>query len=1272
MTSLLEIKGDDIALLDDSDLRSLIGLLCEAEFRSASLPTRNIYWGGNQDAADGGLDVSVRSKKIPSHSGFIPRPVTGFQVKKPNMPKGKILSEMKPKGSLRDSIQEIIEARGSYIIVSSNTSTTESALKSRLAAMLNAIPESEREKIHLDFYDQGQVASWVRSHPSLILWVRNKIGKTIRGWKPYENWSGTPGGIDDEYLCDDRLRIYSGANSNTDGKSIFAALGEIRSSLSSMRSSVRLTGLSGVGKTRLAQALFDSRIGQHALNQSQVFYTDISNSPFPDPLSFAEQVISLRSKAILIVDNCSDELHRSLTQLCNAHDSALSLLTIEYDVRDHLPESTDAYRVEPASEDLIEKLIRSRFSHISQVDSKTIANHSGGNARVALALSNTLEKNETLSSIRDHELFERLFRQRNEHSDRLQISAEVCSLVYSFNGVDTESAESELKLLGSLINISSEDLYRDIKTLMDRDLVQSRDIWRAVLPHAIANWLAMRALESIPKTKIVNSFIYSGSERIIKSFSRRLGYLHDANAVEAIVKDWLSVDGWIGKDVDNLNSLGMSVFENIAPISPELTLSAMERADRINSGFSSKKNNHHSEFMKILKLLAYEDSLFLRCFRLLVKFTKHESEKNHSSSDIESLFYIKLSGTHASLETRKGAIKELVDSDSAESRLLGLSCLNAALTSSNFSTSHEFRFGSRSRDYGYYPRNHEDIRTWYKTFLDLAGSLSTSHSLLSEYTRGILEKQLRCLWNNVRLYEEIESLVKSIHIDYPWIDAWISIREIIRFDKNRFEKEVLDKLIRLEEFLSPTSLVENVKAFALTTDHNSYALDDSYITDGRDASSAFDKVSRKTYQLGAALVNDVESLSSLLPDLVSNYGARLSSLGKGIAYGAKNHSEVWKAIYEQFKKTQKEFRTINLIEGFFYELNKMNSALCSSLLDELVDDPVMGAWFPMLQTSLPLDPDAVRRLHHSLDLDLANFSDFIYLSYGRRHEQIGDDDLASLVSRLCAKDKTLGTPLQIVDMRFYSLSKKDKGISKNLCEVSQNLLENYPFLRETHSHNGDHNLTTIAKVVLDKDNGEKTAKRLLKNLVVAIDEGRVFEFDYRDLLYTIAQKQPLVFLNQFLLENNDRGFKGVRMFFDDMGGKENPVDAIPPNTLLDWCRSKGARGYLMVSSTICPFQTSDKEGHPKWKDIVLRILDSAPNLDEVLDAFRLSFRPKSGIGSLANTMENRLPLLEKLYDHKNIKIASWAKSEYVNLKVEISKMREFESARSREDNESFE
>jgi hypothetical protein len=52
---MFEIVGDDIAALSDTDLRTLIGLLCEAEMRRRGLSTSAVTWGGHQTAKDGGL-----------------------------------------------------------------------------------------------------------------------------------------------------------------------------------------------------------------------------------------------------------------------------------------------------------------------------------------------------------------------------------------------------------------------------------------------------------------------------------------------------------------------------------------------------------------------------------------------------------------------------------------------------------------------------------------------------------------------------------------------------------------------------------------------------------------------------------------------------------------------------------------------------------------------------------------------------------------------------------------------------------------------------------------------------------------------------------------------------------------------------------------------------------------------------------------------------------------------------------------------------------------
>src|SRR5260221_547862 len=104
---MLEITPDDIALLNESDLRTLVGLLCEADLKTQALSPRQVTWGGHQNAEDGGIDVRVGLPPETLIDGFIPRPDTGFQVKREDLQPKKIPAEMCPSGSLRNSIQDL-------------------------------------------------------------------------------------------------------------------------------------------------------------------------------------------------------------------------------------------------------------------------------------------------------------------------------------------------------------------------------------------------------------------------------------------------------------------------------------------------------------------------------------------------------------------------------------------------------------------------------------------------------------------------------------------------------------------------------------------------------------------------------------------------------------------------------------------------------------------------------------------------------------------------------------------------------------------------------------------------------------------------------------------------------------------------------------------------------------------------------------------------------------------------------------------------------------
>jgi hypothetical protein len=899
---MFEITGDDIAALGDADLRALVGRLCEAELRRHNLSAAAVTWGGDQNAKDGGLDVRVSLPAATAIEGFIPRVNTGFQVKKPNMARAAILDEMRPKpdAALRSVIAELAKASGAYIIVSATGSTSDLALANRKAAMTEAVAGCpDAPKILLDFYDRTRVATWVRDHAGLIPWVRSRIGRAIKGWRSYGSWSYRPEGADPIYLVDAAVRVRTGNWNDGDGIPVTDGINKIRNIVRTSGNVVRLVGLSGVGKTRLAEALFEPNVGANALDSTLAIYADVADDLEPQPGLLASDLIASRSRAILVVDNCPPAIHRQLSEIARSSGSTISIITIEYDIREDQPEGTEVFTLDTLSLDLIENLIKKRTSHLSQIDRKTIAESSGGNARVALALAGTVGKNETIAGLNDAELFRRLFQQRNDPDVSLLSIAQACSLVYSFDGETLEGNEAELPFLGLLAGKSPNEVFAALADLRARHLVQARGVWRAVLPHAIANRLAVVALQKIPQRILLSIIVDRAPVRLLRSFSRRLGYLDGSPEARSIVELWLA-QGGILADLQNLNELGRAILENVASTAPGAVLSGLEKAF-LNADDETLRRSIF--VVRLLRLIAYDAKHFSRCVALLVSFARVSFNERSSESAvnvIESLFYVHWSGTHAPLKLRLDAIDRLLKSADTQAQKLGIIALTGTLETDNFSPAHSHEFGMRSRNYGYSPPDGNAVGEWFSCVLDFAERFALVDGPVGDSVRRAIGSEFRGLWMNVHRTDQLERIGKALTAKRFWRDGWIAARQTRIFAGKHLPAEDLARLTSLEGLLRPKDLVDKVRGVVLADKSGrSIDLHDLEDVEDDDYAAAMERASATIEALGRDVALDEEAFAALLPDLVVG-DHKLLAFGRGLALGSDDPTRVWQMIQREF------------------------------------------------------------------------------------------------------------------------------------------------------------------------------------------------------------------------------------------------------------------------------------------------------------------------------------------------------------------------------------
>ena len=85
---------------------------------------------------------------------------------------------------------------------------------------------------------------------------------------------------------------------------------------------------------------------------------------------------------------------------------------------------TEVFSLEPSSIELIEKILNARYRNLGQQNSRTISEFSGGNSRIAIALAETIGNDENISTLKDEELFRRLFHQRHDKEKSLEKTAQ--------------------------------------------------------------------------------------------------------------------------------------------------------------------------------------------------------------------------------------------------------------------------------------------------------------------------------------------------------------------------------------------------------------------------------------------------------------------------------------------------------------------------------------------------------------------------------------------------------------------------------------------------------------------------------------------------------------------------------------------------------------------------------------------------------------------------------------------------------------------------------
>ncbi|AWQ18802.1 hypothetical protein C1N63_08150 [Pantoea ananatis] len=1279
--AIFDIDKDELLGLSDTLLEELIARLAEAEVAACGHSPARVRWSGSINAPDGGVDVHVQVPVDQLQSGYIERPDTVFQAKKYKMRRADILREMASSGDLSPMISEQAAKGGSYIIVSLNEDCSPSMLAERVGAMKEAVRHDPcQADLHLAFYDRAKLAQWIRQHPSVMLWVNRILGRGYSGWQPYGAWSCPPEGAEDTLITASGITI-SLPSEQGRPLSIKDAIGPIRQLIRTTRKAVRMTGLSGVGKTRIVQALFEESIGTDALDRTLAVYADTGDDPNPSAAAMLERLIADQRSAIMVLDNCPPDLHASLAAKVTSHGSRIKLITVEYDIREDKPQTTEVIHIEAVGPEVAEKLLLRRFPGIGQLNARRIAQFADGNARVSLAIAERVEEGESLAVLSDAQLFDRLFQQRHGPDEGLREQAELLSLVYSFSSDVSETGDSELGFLGSLAGYSHRQLYRTLNKLTDRHILQARSHWRAILPHAIANRLAASALDSFPVACLRSAFEVPGRERLLMSFAHRLGLLHDHQVAKEISAAWLLPEALLG-NLLALEDEQVRMLEYIAPVVPDVLLTRIDNVLR-GSDFKSRERHYDprwSTILNLLQVLAWEASYFDRCASLLLHIADHETDKpgQQNARDKLTLFCQPyLSGTHASLEQRISLLEKCLLSTLPQRRALGLKLLSAGLSGSTWTGSGICEFGARPRDYGAEP-DYEALMTWRRAFIAIAvrvGNDSDSH--LASGARTILANSLSGLWSDKRMGFVLVDAARTLHARLPWGEGWKAIRTRLYFLRKdpKASPLLLDTLDALEKELRPYDLLSAIRHYVLSGDRNNWVLDDDYYRHGYERyAEAEERLTARAEQLGREFAASKYCLSDLRPNLFSSeWMPHRRAFGQGLAQSAVDPREQWHSLLSELDQETTENKDFSVFLGFIDGVDRMNESLAHEFLDQCSAHPSLSRVLVKIHPQRDFTETDLNRCMSLLDKpDIRPFMFDTFL-YDKKCRHLPASRVLELAERLLSIENGEEAILSGLGIRLHGKKTPEDMPGPEFLHIG--LRAAIQVLQKDTDPRGnlfDDFMESVVAAALQLDDHDELKNQWLDAVFSAIDRHYGYMHDYRKTIETTVKLIPEAFLSRLFVDSEDK--RCMRLFFMHGSIADTPLlSGVDIETLINWCSGSGDPSVWAYIPQGLELWVSipDSSGSALHKNAV-KFLEAAPEPSVVLESLADLTSPTSWSGSLANIWQSRADAFSELIEHPRNDISDAAKKIHESLMVMIERQRSREQQEDRRGEQRFE
>ena len=1066
--------------------------------------------------------------------------------------------------------------------------------------------------------------------------------------------------------------------SNIKSEEIKNAVNQI---LSDPKISLRVLGLSGLGKTRMLFEAFRPINGdeQSIIFSSRVLYLNCNDNPNFDYQAIFSKLNMENEERIVILDNCSVETHRQALRFAKQVNNKTSFISLDSNPEEITHNKINGVNYLVINKDdqssVVDEILNRDFGVLGDEKIKTIKEFSQGIPFMAVLLGESVKKGEIfIGKLEDKILLECLLGTKGKEPRNRNI-LKACS-IFNYFGFSDEVA-SQVEFIANNKHITSiigDDvvILNEFNEVCDhylkRGIFERRGRFIGIRPFPLAMSLAQEWLETCTPTRLFEVILSIANlnepdrSNLSEALCEQMKYLqYNDKAVEI-------VDRIIGPEspFDNaevLNTeLGSRLFRSFVEVNPVAVSQNLKRI------FSLKTTDELLEIVEgrrnliwVLEKLCFDKRTFKDSIKILYSFAVAENENwaNNATGQFLHLFNIQLSGTEAKLNERWEIIEWGFNKEDEKYYSLAIKAMKVGLNYGNFS-----RMGGAEQQGSKQLHDNEptlqELKDYWTNILNCLVNVIKSGNQYSESAGETVANSIRTFCH-MQMGDLIMPFLKEILSSKN--NDWETGLKGLKFAR-KYEKHLLSEKFKIEI----NELIESLTKTDFTTRY--LTLSSSYNLDN-DESYSSDKEKLAIIDLADEFIATNVSWEETFPSFYRNqqiyayyFGKRLFELLKDSKNKIKYFIELSLKVISDVMPPE---RNVTVLGGFIAESNHEVKNEFYTTIAQSTENCCFLFYFLSIDTSGKKYFDSLFQLIESSNCQLSNFYTF---NHSKVLTQLSLEELHKFSERLF---KYQDEGYAIVFDLLFDLGYGDENKRITLLPIYKKCLYKLGVNRTFKRQLDDYKWSEAISLIISEKNESEFAVFINKSVINSISWENSYHLDYYiQKIYVILMKVHFNTiwpdLSAALLSKEESyiTFYGLKYILGShIGGAgrtigvlfEGDIDAI-----FKWCHENKPLAPARIAE-LTPIFSNNNTDYSEWHPIALRLLKEFGDIKEVISNLSSNMGTYSWSGSVVPFLEAKRELFKQISMHSIEQVRIWADTyiAYLDKDIEQEKNRDEES-----------